>query len=157
MSVDFQIIPLASSLFKTYFKMSALELQRAGAYTFKSDEYPCYPCRVSLEDAKVGEIVLALEFEHHTVHGPFRSSGPIFVRSNASEAKFKKNEIPGMLSHRLLSVRGYNIKGIMIAAETTPGSDLENILSQQFQNENVEYIHIHNSSPGCFNCSVNRA
>lgn len=157
MNVDFQIVPLASKMFSPYFRMSAEELRSIGAYTFQSDEDPCYPCRVSLKDAQIGETVLALEYEHHAVKSPYRSSGPIFVRENADEAKLKTNEIPDMLNHRLLSVRSYNVDGLMVAADTTRGSDLRNILNQQFEIEVVKYIHIHNASPGCFNCTVKRA
>ena len=157
MGTDFQILSLAGKLFSSYFNMCTKELQDVGAYLFLSDECPCYPCRVSLEDAKVGERVLALEYTHHAVQGPYKSSGPIFVRENAKEAKLSGNEIPDMLKHRFLSVRGYSDRGIMIEAETTPGSHLKTALIQQFQNKHVEYIHIHNASPGCFNCTAVRA
>ena len=157
MSADFQILSLAGKLFSSYFKKSTEELQNLGAYLFLSDESPCYPCRVSLEDAKVGERVLALEYTHHAVQSPYRSSGPIFVRENANESKLGRNELPDMLNHRFLSVRGYSDRGIMIEAETTPGSHLKTALIQQFQNKHVEYIHIHNASPGCFNCTAVRA
>ncbi len=157
MNADFQITPLSSKLFSFYFKMNTEELRDIGAYLFQSDEFPCYPCRVSLTDAKVGESVLALGYEHHAVQSPYRSSGPIFVRANAVEAKLAANEIPEMLTHRLLSVRGYSDKGLMVAAETKHGSDLESVLRQQFQMDSVDYIHIHNAGPGCFNCVARRA
>jgi hypothetical protein len=61
-----------------------------------------------------------------------------------------------MLNHRLLSFRGYDKDGIMVEAQTQSGSDSQNIIQQIFENKEVEYIHIHNSSPGCYNCEVNR-
>ena len=70
--------------------MSERELTDQGAYLFESDEYPCYPCRVSLIDAKLGEIVLAVSHEHHGENSAYRASGPIFVRQDADTAKPRK-------------------------------------------------------------------
>jgi len=154
---DFIVRALDKNEFSTYFDMSAQELADRGAYLFEADQCPCYPCRVSLIDARVGETVLALSYEHHGENSPYRSSGPIFVRQIADTAKLGKNEIPEMLRHRLLSVRGYDADKLMIEADTTIGSDLEALLIQFFENNKVQYIHVHNAGPGCFNCLVKRA
>ena len=75
----------------------------------------------------------------------------------AQMAKLDVNEVPEMLRHRLLSVRAYNSGKLMIGAEVVQGKELESAIDRQFQNRDVEYIHIHNANPGCFNCSVYRA
>lgn len=157
MSNDFIVSALGKNEFSKYFDMPAQELADMGAYLFESDQCPCYPCRVSLIDARVGETVLALSYEHHGENSPYRSSGPIFVRQTANTAKLGKNEIPEMLRHRLLSVRGYDADKLMIEADTTMGSELEALLIQLFDNNRVQYIHVHNAGPGCFNCLVERA
>ena len=156
MSPDFVINALESESFSKYFEMSNAELNSIGAYLFTADKCPCYPCRVSLEDAKVGETVLAITYEHHSVAGAYRSCGPIFVRKKAASALTNKNSIPDMLVHRTLSVRGYNNESLMIEADIIAGKDLEATLASQFLNDSVDYIHIHNAGPGCFNCSVTR-
>ena len=46
----------------------------------RSDQPVGFPCRVSLEDAPVGEEVLLLPFTHQDSRSPYRASGPIFVR-----------------------------------------------------------------------------
>lgn len=155
-NTNFQFQSLDKDLFSTYFQMTSAQLKSIGAYVFESDECPSYPCRVSLTDAKVGESVLAINFEHLDADSPYRSSGPIFVRANAETKKPMLNEIPTMLRHRLLSVRGYNAGNLMIEADTVAGEGLENILTRQFANELVHFIHVHNAGPGCFNCSVVR-
>lgn len=157
MNINFQFQSLDRDLFASYFQMSGSQLKSIGAYVFESDECPCYPCRVSLADAKVGENVLAINFEHLAVDSPYRSSGPIFVRENSQTRKMEQNEIPVMLKHRLLSVRGYSENNLMIKADTVAGEELENIISGQFSDELVQYIHVHNAGPGCFNCSITRA
>ncbi|WP_216646274.1 DUF1203 domain-containing protein [Microbulbifer sp. THAF38] len=121
------------------------------------DASPGYPCRVSLVDAKAGERVLCLPYSHHNTSSFYRASGPIFIREHAEPAKLDTNEVPLMLRHRLLSIRAYNCEGLMETAEVAQGADLEGVLEKQFSLGSVEYIHIHNALPGCFNCAVYRA
>jgi len=61
--------------------MADSELDSFGAYIFESDECPCYPCRVSLIDAKVGERVLAINHEHLAVNTPLQIIRS-YLRSN---------------------------------------------------------------------------
>ena len=89
--------------------------------------------------------------------GPYKSAGPIFVRKDAKTANLGVNEIPKMLRHRLLSVRGYNSESIMVEGDAVMGGELENVLEKQFLNGAVEYIHVHNAGPGCFNCEIKKA
>ncbi|MEM9548442.1 MAG: DUF1203 domain-containing protein [Bacteroidota bacterium] len=120
------------------------------------DKKPGYPCRVSLEDANIGEEILAFNYEHHTANSPYRSSGPVFVRLNANEARPKKNEIPKILEIRYLSLRAYDKSGMMIDAATTFGKDVKETIQQLFDNQHVQYIHVHNAKPGCYNCRIDR-
>ncbi len=154
---EFLIRSLSIEDFSELMNKNDKELSIDSAKWLVADSEPGYPCRVSLSDAKVGEKVLALPFCHHNVNSPYRASGPIFIREHAENSKFKTNEIPKMLRHRLLSVRAYDAEGMMLAAEVTQGTELEFSISNQFNNECVKYIHIHNAHPGCFNCAVYRA
>ena len=56
-----------------------------------------------------------------------------------------------------LSLRGYDAAGMMLISEVLDGSELEEHLSRFFADPAVEYIHIHNARPGCYNCRVDRA
>lgn len=157
MNMSFQFNALEKKLFTDYFTMTDAELDSAGVVMIEVDASPCYPCRVSLQDAVIGERILAISFEHHAVNSPYRSTGPIFVREIAETAALAVNQVPKMLRHRLLSVRGYDSKHMMIEADTTMGNDIETVLHTRLANKRVEYIHIHNAGPGCFNCTVTRA
>jgi len=157
MTINFLINALPKDNFLEFLLKDDEELKVSHATWLTVDAEPGYPCRVSLSDAKVGERVLALSFYHHNVNSPYRSSGPIFVREKAQMAILDINEVPEMLRHRLLSIRAYNSGHLMIGAEVVQGKELESAIDRQFQNMNVEYIHIHNANPGCFNCSVYRA
>ena len=121
------------------------------------DSKPGYPCRVSLEDAEIGEEVILLSFKHHDSKSPYQASGPIYVRRNAQLANLRVNEVPKMLLHRFLSLRVYDEKGMMIEDLTIEGKVVKESIQKIFRNTEASYIHIHNAGPGCFNCLVKRA
>lgn len=154
---DFRVKALDKEQFTEYFNYSDTALSEIGARIIDVESSPGYPCRVSLADAEIGERVLAINFVHHDVKSPYRSSGPVFVRQGAETASLDTNEIPEMLLKRMLSVRVYNANHIMINAQVINGESPEEILHGMFSDEQAEYIHIHNARPGCFNCSVLRA
>lgn len=157
MKTSFQCIALPSAPFTPLFALSDPELLAIGARRMVADEKPGYPCRVSLADAEVGETVLLVPFTHHDVSSPYRASGPVFVRRGASTARPAAGEIPAMLRHRLLSVRGYDAAAMMTGAEVVNGRELDDSIRRFFGNDNVSYLHIHNAGPGCYNCRVVRA
>ena len=157
MSINFKVSALPNSLFESFLSMNNSALRKHNGVWIDVDAHPGYPCRVSLEDARIGERVLAIPFTHHDVDSPYKSSGPIFVRANAKQAAPEVNKIPIFLRHRTLSVRGFNAEAMMIAAEVVRGTELEDCIVGLLQDAAVEYIHIHNAAPGCFNCSVVRA
>lgn len=157
MSTDFQFISLKDSDFTELFDLDDRELGNRGIRRMTADSKPGFPCRVSLEDAEIGEEVLLLPYAHHQANSPYQASGPIFVRKTAKTAAFAPNEIPEMVEHRLLSVRGYNEKAMMIEATVVEGAELQESIERFFSNEDIAYLHIHNAKPGCFNCEVRRA
>ena len=157
MSNDFRVVPIAIEEFLPLFNLSDEQLRERSARWLIADANPGYPCRVSLADAEVGERVLAVPFTHHDVRSPYRASGPVFVREGAKPADLEINEVPLMLRHRLLSLRAYDSSGMMLAAKVVPGVELVDAIIEHFNDPRVNYQHIHNASPGCFNCAVRRA
>lgn len=155
--MNFRIKSLDEKEFSHLFKLDHLQLAKLGAMRMTVDEFPGFPCRVSLEDAEIGEEVILLNYQHHKTNSPYQASGPIFVRKIAKTKNCDVNEIPTMLNHRLLSVRGYDSDGLMKVATVIEGQQLKEQIVKIFENEEVSYIHIHNAKPGCFNCSVERA
>lgn len=153
---NFQCIALDTALFSGYFEKSPAELAQLGAKQMMVDKKPGFPCRISLEDAEIGEEVLLLPYAHHAVASPYQASGPIFIRKEVEMAKPGVNEIPLMLQHRLLSVRGYDKDGLMVAAVVVEGRNLAASIAELFDNEQIEYLHLHNAKPGCYNCLVKR-
>lgn len=157
MSDSFQFVALPAERFAPLFELSDAELAALGARRMIVDGKPGFPCRVSLVDAEIGETVVLLSYAHHDVDTPYRASGPIFVRRGAATARLAAGEIPGLLGHRQLSLRAYDRAAMMVASEVVEGRDLETAIRRFFADRRVDYLHVHNAKPGCFNCRVERA
>ena len=106
--MSFQNNALDHNLFESMFSLSNKELGEIGGLRMIVDNKPGFPCRVSLEDANIGEEVILVPFEHHKTNSPYQANGPIFIRRGVKRKEFEINEVPKMLIHRLLSYRGYN-------------------------------------------------
>jgi hypothetical protein len=152
----FRFVALPYEPFAALFGRTDAQLREAGMRRMVVDGKPGFPCRVSLRDADVGETVLLLPFTHHDVASPYRGSGPIFVRQGARTATPAPGEVPEMFRHRLLSVRAYDPAAMMVDARAVEGGGLEDTIAQLFARREVEYLHIHNAKPGCYNCRVER-
>lgn len=157
MRIPFQMNALPIERFGSLLKQSDEELRTIGARRMVVDKKPGYPCRVSLSDAEPGEDVLLVPFTHHDVASPYRASGPIFVRVNAQTINLEVDEIPTMLRSRLLSIRAYDAAAMMVAADVVEGDELEKHIWRLFGDTRVDYMHLHNARPGCYNCEVRRA
>jgi len=154
--MGFQISALNVDKFSHLFGQDQEALAKQGIQRMVVDNKPGFPCRVSLQDADVGEKVLLMNYEHQPMLTPFRSSHAIFVREWATQAIPKKNEIPRMFRHRLLSVRAFDASGMMIDADVIDGEHLESLIEQLLANRSTDNLHIHNARLGCYAASVER-
>ncbi len=155
--MSFQISSLSEAQFKHLFNLSAEELASLQARRVTATEKPGFPCRVSLADAEIGEETLLIHYEHQSADTPFKSSHAIYVRPNARQANLSHGEVPLILRSRILSLRGFDQSGMLIAAELTPGEHLESTIQAMFGGPLVAYIHIHFAKPGCYAARVDRA
>jgi hypothetical protein len=121
------------------------------------DEKPGFPCRVSLEDAEIGETVLLLNYEHQAAASPYRSQHAIFVREGAEMARPGINEVPESLKLRLLSLRAFDDDGMMVAAEVVHGREVEGVIREMLSDRKASYVHIHNAKRGCYAARADRA
>ena len=154
--MSFQVSALDVNQFSHLFGRDDETLGRSGVLRVVVDEDPGYPCRVSLQDAPVGESALLLNFEHQTATSPYRSSHAIFVREWAEQAWPAENEVPDFLRQRLLSVHAFDAGGMMLEAEVVDGEELEALIETMFRIELVSYLHIHNARRGCYAALVER-
>ncbi|WP_129642412.1 DUF1203 domain-containing protein [Peristeroidobacter agariperforans] len=155
--MSFQITGLPLSQFSPLFSMSDEELARQGALRVTADECPGFPCRVSLQDAEIGEQLILLNYEHLPVATPYRSRHAIYVREAATEARLAIDEVPQQMRSRLLSVRAFEASGMMKAADVAPGTAIEKLIEQMFAKPGIAFLHVHNAKWGCFAARVDRA
>jgi hypothetical protein len=153
---NFQLQGLEPAPFQALFELDDAALRERGIRRRVVNEYPGVPCRISLQDAALGEEVLLLPFEHHAVDSPYRASGPIYVRRNVLRAEPAPGEVPDYVQRRLISLRAYNAKHMMLAAEVVPGEEVAAQLQQLFDGARIEYVHLHNARPGCYSCRAVR-
>ena len=152
----FQITGIDPQHFASLFDLPDAELKTLGAVRRIADESPGFPCRVSLEDAQVGDELLLLPYEHHVVASPYRSAGPIFVRRGVEQRRLEPDELPPYVTRRLISVRAYDAGAMMIHAAVREGSDVRAEIERCFDDAQVAYLQLHNAKQGCFSCQVNR-
>ncbi len=155
--MTFRITGLAPDAFVPLFHLDDDALAARGIRRRFADASPGYPCRVSLEDAEVGEELLLLPFEHLAVDSPYRASGPIYVRRVATRAACFVDRVPEQLRRRLVSVRAYDADAMMRGAEVCDGTELRAAIERLFADDDVRYLHVHNARPGCFACRVDRS
>ena len=156
MKANFRIVGLSAAQFEPLFSLNDRELARKGARRLIVDAKPGFPCRVSLQDAEIGERVILVPFVHHDVESPYRAFGPIFVRETAKEVNLKPGEIPDVVAGRVMSIRAYNDKGMMVNAAVTPGKELKSQIEKFFDDAKISYLHLHNAGAGCYSCRVER-
>jgi hypothetical protein len=157
MKTNFRIVGLPLAQFQSLFSLDDNELAQKDARSLIVDAKPGFPCRVSLQDAEIGERVILVPFVHHDVESPYRASGPIFVCETAKQIDLAPGDIPDVVAGRIMSVRAYNDKGMMVNAAVTPGRELKSQIERFFGDAKISYLHLHNAGAGCYSCRVERA
>jgi hypothetical protein len=155
--MSFRALGLPLSPFEPFFALSDAELAERGMARMVVDEKPSFPCRVTLEDAELGERVILLPFEHQPAHSPYRSSGAIFVREKAARPFDAVDVVPPVLRGRMLSLRAYDARDCVVDADIVSGDTVEEAIERFFARDDVRYIHVHNAKRGCFACRIDRA
>lgn len=155
--MPFRIHALPAEVFAPLSTLPDDALRARGIRRVVADGHSGYPCRVSLQDAAEGETLLLLPYEHHAVDTPYRASGPIYVREQATMAVPDIDAVPALLRTRLISLRAYDTRGMMVWAEVCDGADLDTGIAALFARERVDYLHLHYARPGCYACRVTRA
>ena len=155
--MDFQISGLDYAEFAPLFELTDEQLRQRNVVRRVADAQPGFPCRVSLQDAQVGETLLLVSYEHLAVASPYRSRHAIYVRQNARRAELSVNEIPEVMRTRVLSLRAYDRAGMMLDADVAQGREVEPVIQRMLDNSAVEFIHVHNAKQGCFSARIDRA
>lgn len=154
--MNYQLRGLEPAQFEGLFDLDDAALAERGMRRMRVDRPVGFPCRVSLEDAPVGEEVLLLPFAHQPGRSPYRASGPIFVRRGRAAAARIIGALPSYLTLRPLSVRAYDAADEMVDAEVVDGAEAEPLLRRFLGRADVAYLHVHYARRGCYACRVER-
>jgi hypothetical protein len=154
---SFRITGLQPAQFAEYFGKTDEALSALGALRYVVDETPGFPDRIEMRDLEVGETAILLNYVHMDKPSPYRASHAIFIREGAREAYDRVEEIPEVMSSRLLSVRSFTADGMMLDAEVLPGSELREWIASAFADSAVDFIDVHNAKRGCFSGRISRA
>ena len=154
--MSFQVSSLTADRFSALFGQSDAALHRLGIETAIADSRSGFPCRVSLRDAKPGERVLLLNFEHQPAASPFRSAHAIYVIDGVTTAQPAVDEVPELMRSRLLSVRAFSEDGHMLDADVATGDDIAPLFERLLANPGIDYLHAHYAKFGCYAARVDR-
>jgi hypothetical protein len=155
--MDFRITGLPPEPFQPLFGLSNAQLARHGALRLLVDRKPGYPDRIELRDPDIGESVLLLNYTHLPVETPFRSSYAIYVREGARARYDRINEVPELFRSRVLSLRAFDEKDMLRAADIVDGAEVEGLIGRLLASTETAYVHAHYAKPGCFAARIDRA
>jgi hypothetical protein len=110
-----------------------------------------------LDDAKAGEPLLLVNHLSHDGNNPYRASHAIFVSETADSPAVYEDEIPPALDRRILSLRAFDRRGMMVDAALAQAGEADPAVRRLLANEEVDHIDAHNATRGCFAARIDRA
>ena len=152
--MTYRITGLDPAPYKLLFGLSDDDLAKRGIVPMTVTQKPSFPCRISLVDRDIGEKVLLLNHVSHDVANPYRATHAIFV-ADAERGEFV-DEIPPVFQSRILSLRGFDEKGMMADAVLAQPGEAGVAIQRLFDNPMIEMIHAHNAMRGCFSAKIER-
>ena len=152
----FTVRGLSPEPFQALFDLSDEALEKRRARRLIADSKPGFPCRVSLQDAEPGDEVILTNFIHLPSESPYRSTHAIYIRRAATTAASYSDSLPEMLRSRLLSVRAFDAKDMLVGADVIAGDRVEEMIGRFFQDPVVQFLHVHFAKPGCYACRIDR-
>jgi hypothetical protein len=153
--MTYRITGLDPSPYRLLFGMPDEELAARGIVRMTVTD-PTFPCRVSLTDREIGESVLLLNHTSHDVANPYRATHAIFVTETDQQAAEYVDEVPPVFQKRVLSLRGFDTDGMMVDALLTQPGEADAGIRKLFANPEIETIHAHNATRGCFSARIER-
>ena len=138
------------------FGLAEGELALRGACRVIACSKPGFPCRITLEDAEPGESVILFNHVSHDVPTPFRSSYAIYVRETAAEPACYVDEPPPVFTGRALGLRGFDSDGMLRGALLALPGEADSRIRALFDRPEIETIHAHNATAGCFAAKIVR-
>ncbi|WP_297508880.1 DUF1203 domain-containing protein [uncultured Caulobacter sp.] len=154
--MTYAVTSLPAEPFAPLFGLDDDALAARGARRVIADAPLGFPCRVSLDDARPGETLILVHYEHQPAPTPFRASHAIFVREGVQPVA-TVGAMPPALRRRLLSLRAFDANDMMIAADITEGASADALIAAMFEDPGIAYLHAHYAKWGCYAARIDRA
>jgi len=155
--MQFRITGLSPEPFLELFGLPDEELVKRNVKRYVADKKPGFPCRIEMRDVEVGESILLLNHVCQPAATQYRATHAIFVREGAAQTYDRLNQVPEVMRGRLLSLRAYDVDGMMRDADVVEGEAIEPLIARLFENLEVNYIHVHNAKRGCYSGRIDKA
>jgi hypothetical protein len=154
--MNFRIAGLTPTRFSHLFSLSERELACHNVIRYAVDQDNAFPCRITLQDAAIGDSVLLTNYEHQPAKSAYQSRHAIYVNEAATAAGVYVNEIPAQMQRRLLSIRAFDATDAIIDADVIDGSDANTLIKRFLSAQETAYLHVHFARRGCFAARVDR-
>lgn len=155
--MNYAIRGLSPATFDHLRHASDEELARHGALRMTADAKPNFPCRITLDDAEIGETLILTNHISHDDGGPYRASHAIFVSESASEPAHYLGSVPPALDRRILSVRAFDPDGMITDAALAQPGEADGVFRRMLEDPAVDHLDAHNATRGCFAARIERA
>lgn len=155
--MDFIVQGLSAKPFRHLYGKSDCALEALGVKRYVADSLPGFPDRIGMRDVEIGESVLLLNHTSMAQSSPYRATHAIFIHEGAEQTYTGVNTIPDVMSRRLLSLRAFDAKGMMLDAEIAQGDEIEAAVLRLLAQEDVLHIDAHNAIRGCYSGRIVRA
>lgn len=153
----YRITGLSPAPFRPLYGLSDAALAWHGAQRWTATADSRLPDRIEMRDAAPGETLILVNHEHQPAPTPYRAAHAIFVREGATAAYDRVDEIPEVLRSRVLSLRAFDPAHLMIDAELVDGRDAGAAIKRLLDNPQVDYLHAHYATRGCYAGRIERA
>lgn len=153
--MPFMIKGLDPEHFEPLFAMKTGDLKQRGIIEVEATDSH-FPCRISLDEAPVGDRLLLLNHVHQPANTPYRSSHAVFVSESAKRPGLFVSDIPPIMRTRLLSVRAFDGDDMIVNADIVDGRDAGALFAHFLENPKAAYLHAHFAKRGCFAGRVDR-
>ena len=153
--MTYSIRGLSPDRFAPLFAMDDAELAEHNARRVTAAADRGFPCRISLEDARMGEELILLHHTSHDVDTPYRSAYAIYVRPGVAAARYR-DALPPVFEGRPLALRAFDEHGMLQTARLAGPGEADGAIRDLFADATISYIDAHNAAHGCFAARVER-
>jgi hypothetical protein len=154
---SFRIKGVDPTPFRDLYNLPDAELASRGAFRYVATDGSAHPDRIELRHARAGETVLLVNYVHQPAASPYRASHAIYVLEGATTPAEFTDVVPEPLRTRILSLRAFDERHMMIDAALADGKFAEDAITKLFENPATAYIHAHFATRGCYAAYIERA